>query len=121
MSKKETRRAARQAYPKAKNATATKSKTKSGAYTRTAAGQKSRPAAVNRGPKPPRLKRSFIWGIVWAFVYFAVIEWLWRSGSTTTQNAVVAVIAVFLFTAVFYFTDKFKYRRYLRKQKDSSK
>jgi hypothetical protein len=125
VSKKETRRAARQAFPKAKNAAATKKKTSGGAYTRRTVSSGSRGAsggargAAGRGtPRPPSLKRSLIYGVIWAFLYFVVIQWLWKSaGTTTTINIFFSVMGALLFTGVFYLVDRFKYRRYQRKQK----
>jgi len=122
MSKKETRRAARQAFPKAKGATPAKSRTSGGAYTRRTAGNRSRSAPASRVPRPPTIKRSLIYGVIWAVIYFVFISWVWKTaGSTLQVNAILSVLAVFLFSGVFYFVDWYKYRRYVRKQKGSSK
>lgn len=129
MSKKEIRRAAREAFPKAKNATAKRTKTSGGAYSKRTVGGGSRstsgPSRDASGryiPKPPSIRRSLIYGIIGAFVYFVVIQWLWRSAGTTTQvNIFFSAVGALLFTGVFYLTDRWKYRRYMRKHKDSSK
>jgi hypothetical protein len=128
MSKKETRRAARQAFPKAKGAPTGKGMaggrgaTRSGAYTKRTTGTRSRAAALPRGVKPPSVKRSAIHAVIWAVIYFVFITWIWKAaGTTMASNAIISFAFMFLFMGVFYFVDWFKYRRYQRKQKDSTK
>jgi hypothetical protein len=115
MSKKATRRAAREAFPKAKTPPPKRS-----AY-----GQRPRRTSAGaRGPyapKPASVKKAVIWGAIMAFLYFAVIQWIWKGGGMTTLgNVIVALIGFVIFVAVVYGTDHFKYQRYLRK-KGSSK
>lgn len=122
MSKKETRRAARQAFPKAKGTTPVKSRSSGGAYTRRTSSNRGRSAPVGRVPRPPTIKRSAIHGIIWAAIYFIFITWIWKSaGSTLQVNAILSAMGFLLFTVVFYFVDWFKYRRYVQKQKGPSK
>jgi hypothetical protein len=118
MSKKQTRRAAREAFPKAKNPPAKK----------TPYGQRpSKSSSAGRGRsgssavRPPSFKKAVIWGAVMAFLYFVVIQWAWKNnGMTTLGNVVIALVGFVIFAGVVYATDHFKYQRYLRK-KGSSK
>jgi hypothetical protein len=120
MSKKETRRAARDAFPKAKTPPPTK-----GAYgsrSRTSSGSRSRTATTARsGVKPPSWKRAVTLGVVMGVIYFLLIQYGWKSGAGTLGNVIVAVIGFVIFAGVVYGVDRFKYQRYLRKQKPSSK
>lgn len=56
-----------------------------------------------------------------AFLYFALIEWGWKSGSTTKGNALLSFILFFLYAGVAYGTQRFTYRRKLNRMKGSSK
>jgi hypothetical protein len=119
MSKKATRRAAREAFPKAKNPPP-----KKGIYsarTRPGPGSKPARAAYRPGaPRPASIKRAAIWGVVMAIIYFVFITFLWKSGGTLLGNALVAIASFIIFAAVIYGVDHFKYQRYLKK-KGSSK
>ena len=118
MSKKETRRAARQAFPKAKTPPP-----KRGAYgqrTRSSAKPKSS-GSSRQGVRPPSPRRAIITGIVMAAIYFVLIEYAWSSGASTGANLLIAVIALVVFAGVVYGVDRWKYRRYLNKQGKSSK
>ncbi len=121
MSKKETRRASRQAFPKAKTAGGTKA----GARVKSSGATRSQSAA-RPGPKPPTIKRAAIQGAILAVLYFLaaefVIERIWGpQGTTTLANVIFALGAFVLYTGIAYGADTFKYRRSLRKQKGSSK
>ncbi|MBN1628575.1 MAG: hypothetical protein JW990_02320 [Thermoleophilia bacterium] len=119
MSKKATRRAAREAFPKAKTPATTK-----GAYgsrSRTSVGSRSRTTPARSGMKPPSWKRAVISGVAMAVIYFLLIQYGWKSGASTLGNVIVAVIGFVIFAGVVYGIDRFKYQRYLRKQKPSSK
>lgn len=122
MSKKEIRRAARDAYPKAKRAPAARKGT-GGAYSKRTIAPGSRSATGRSGARPPSVKRSAIIGVVWAALYFAIIQWLWKSNASLVANIVFSVLGALLFTGVFYGVDWFKYRRYRRQHdnKDPSK
>ena len=113
MSKKATRRAARDAFPKAKNPPP-----KRDAYS-----TRTRPKSANRGrasvrpqARPASLKRAAIWGVVMAILYFAMVEWAWKSGASTLGNIIISIGTFVVFSAVIYATDHFKYQRYLRKK-----
>lgn len=67
------------------------------------------------------MKRSAITGLVMAVLYFVLIQWAWKSGASMLANVIISVAGFVLFAAVTYGIDKFKYQRYLRKQKQSSK
>jgi hypothetical protein len=120
MSKKETRRAARQAFPKAKTAAGGKTRT-GGARAKGSGGSKNRGPA--RGtPRPPSLRRAVTQGVILAAIYFLVIELTpLGGGSPVGTNIIVSVVGFLVFAGVAYGADKFKYQRYLRKQKGSSK
>ncbi len=132
MSKKEIRRAARDAFPKAKGASSAKGR--SGAYSKRTYQAKPRGAAsggrTTTGgravPRPPSIKRSVIFGAVAAVLYFAFIQWLLprmikMQESSIVSNLVVSGAGLLLFAAVNYMTDRFRYRRYLRKKDGSGK
>jgi predicted phage tail protein len=118
MSKKATRRAARQAFPKAKNPATTKSGART--RTRTSAASRSR-TAPRQTNRPPSIKRAATQAVIMAALYFVFIQWLWKSGATTIGNVLVSLGAFIIFTGVVYGVDKFKYQRKLRKAKESSK
>jgi hypothetical protein len=122
VSKKEIRRAARDAFPKAKGTSAARGRGTGGAYGRRSLTVGPRSTAGRNVPRPPSVKRSAIIGVIWAVLYFAIIQWLWKSSAGLGANAVFSVIGAILFTGVFYWVDRFKYRRYQRQHnKDSSK
>ena len=116
MSKKETRRAARDAFPKAKTPPPTK-----GAYgsrSRPSGGNRSRTATAARtGVRPPSIRKAVISGVAMAVIYFLLIQYGWKSGAGTLGNFIVAVIGFVIFAGVVYGIDRFKYQRYLRKRK----
>lgn len=112
MSKKATRRAARQAFPKAKTPPPAKGSYRTRPRSAGASRSTSRPTT-----KPPSVKRALIWGILMAVVYFLLIEYGWKSGATRLGNLIIAVVALVLFAAVVYAVDWYKYRRFQNKQK----
>jgi hypothetical protein len=118
MSKKETRRAARQAFPKAK--TPPPARSSYGNRPRSQRPGQNRVAA-RQTAKPASLKKAVIWGAVMAVIYFVLIQWGWSSGATAVGNAIIALISFVVFSAAVYGVDRWKYSRYLRKQKGSSK
>jgi hypothetical protein len=120
MSKKATRRAAREAFPKAKNPPVRRSRFEQ--RQRPTSGQR-RPAGAGYNPRVPRpasIKRALIWGVIMAVIYFAFIQFLWKSQGTTIGNLFIAAASFIIFAAVVYGVDHFKYQRYLKK-KGSSK
>jgi hypothetical protein len=131
MSKKEKRRAARQAFPKAKTPpAASRGRYASGPRGRTSAGAaRSRAAAAGRAGgqggvralRPPTIKKAAITGAILAFAYFSLIEWGWKSGGTTELNALISIAGFFLYSGVAYGVGMWTYRRRLRKMKGSSK
>jgi hypothetical protein len=125
MSKKETRRAARQAYPKAKSGAAAK-----GSGGKGKGGGKSAVAkdASGRPLRPPTLKRAAIQGAILAVLYFVVIEFLWvqkdASGartSNTLTSVIIALAGFVIYTGIAYAVDKYTYQRKLRKSKGAAK
>lgn len=118
MSKKETRRAARQAFPQLKNPPPVRSRFD----TRPARprGGKGRSTA-GQGLRPPSWRRAVIQGVIVAALYFVLIQWAWKSGASTAANLIVSLIAFIVFTGVAYWVDRFKYQRKLRKLKGPSK
>ena len=121
MSKQEIRRAARDAFPKAKRSSTAKKYSTGGAYTKrnyTAGGQQTGGRNV---PKPPSLVRSIVVGVGVGILFFVVIQWLWRQeGVTTNYNLVTAAVGTVLFACVNYLTESIRYRRYMRKHDGSS-
>jgi len=116
MSKKEKRRAARQAFPKAKSSPSSGSRL--GSRSR---GARRSGAAASSQIRVPTLRRAAIQGAILAVLYFVFIQWVWKSGAPTAANLVFAAGGFILYTAVAYGIDVFKYRRALRKAKGSSK
>ena len=123
MSKKQMRRAARDAFPKAKRASSAKGRGSGGAYSRRTSSGATRSTASRPTVRPPSIKRSLIFGVIVAFLYFALLQWGLKGASTWT-NVFFSLVGVFLFTGVNYWVERFKYQRHLRTQnerKDSSK
>lgn len=121
MSKKATRRAARDAFPKAKTPPP-KTRGAYGSRSRTVGGGRSRAAAAARtGVGPPSWKKAVISAAVMAVIYFLLIEYGWKSGASTLGNVIVAAIGFVIFAGVVYGIDTVKYRRYVRKHKSSLK
>jgi hypothetical protein len=117
MSKKAKRRAARQAFPKAKVPATSKGRSSSGVYrsrSRSTAAQRSRSTGGSRDLKPPSIKKAVILAVILGFAYFAVIQWGWKSGSSTQGNAIVAILGAIVYGGVIYGVDWFKYRRKTR-------
>ncbi len=67
------------------------------------------------------MKRAAIQGAILAVLYFIVIQYLWKQGTSTTANLLVAIGGFFLYTGIAYAVDRFKYQRKLQKLKGSSK
>jgi Flp pilus assembly protein TadB len=118
MSKKATRRAARQAFPELKNPAPARSRFDTRATN--PRGSKSRSSA-SQALKTPTLKRAAIQGFIVAALYFIFIQWIWKSGAAPAVNLFYAAGGFVLYTGVAYWVDKFKYQRKLRKLKGSSK
>lgn len=126
MSKKATRRAARQAFPKAP-APGTKTAGTKSTGSRSLAGAKTK----GRGApalKPPSWKRAAIQGGILAFLYFLVVQfWLAPKDAAGHRTAniwgslLVAVIGFVAYTCVAYLVDRYNYNRKLRKLKGSAK
>ena len=131
MSKKAKRRAARQAFPKAKSAppAASRGRYAGGARGRTSAGSRGRvQSSQARGRsaaqtlRPPTIKRAAITGAIMAFLYFAVIQWMWKSSGSSTKGTVIMSLALFfVYAGVVYGVERWKYQRRLRSMKGSSK
>jgi hypothetical protein len=120
VSKKEIRRAARDAFPKAKGASRAGG-SRGGAYSKRTYQAKPRAAAGGGRtvPKPPSIRRSLIMGAVAAVFYFVLIQWVIRLGNASlVSNLLVAAVGLLLFSGVNYLTENIRYRRYLRKRKD---
>lgn len=116
MSKKEIRRAARDAFPKAKGARGRQGSSASSKRGRTVGTGSAASANV---PKPPSWRRSLIIGAITAFALFALIEWAFHLNDATTYgNLAFAGVAFVLYTGLNYVIERTKYRRYLRKNKD---
>lgn len=123
MSKKATRRAARQAFPQARPSAAGPKRGRSGA------GQSGRTKAGGARPlRPPSWKRAAIQGAVLAILYFVVIQYVWvpkdAAGNRTANvyaSLLVAVVGFIAYTCIAYLVDRFTYNRRLRKLKGSGK
>ena len=119
MSKKETRRAARQAFPGGPPTVQRRDHIR---------GTKPQPTSKSRQPgapdlRPPSLKRAVIQGAILAALYFVLIRFIWKGAAATPITYVL-----FPLVGVRRRTrrsptgiDRFKYQRRLRKLKGSSK
>lgn len=119
MSKKQTRRAARQAFPGGATPPARRRDTIRGDRPRQA--KKKRPSSGSGGRpalRPPTLRRAVIQGAVLAVLYFIVIRFIWRQeGSSTSTYIIFPVAGFIIYTAIAYGIDKLTYERRLRKLK----
>jgi hypothetical protein len=124
MSKKQTRRAAREAFPKAK-APAPAAKPAGGKYSSKSAREKARTTQAGgpRALRPPTWRRAAMQGGILAVLYFVVIQFLWKGNSTPTiwGSLIIAVGGFILYTGIAYYVDRFNYNRKLRRLKGSSK
>jgi len=121
VSKKELRRAARGAFPKAKNASTARRRGSGGAYSKRqhAVGPRATGSSV---PRTPSLKRALTMGVIAALLYFALIQWVIHLGnSTLLSNALIAALGFLLFTGAEYLAEQFRYRRYMRRHKGLDK
>jgi hypothetical protein len=126
VSKKEIRRAARDAFPKARGASTARARGTRGTVNRRQQTAAGRPAPGRAVPRPPSIKRSLIFGAVAAVLYFVFIQWglprLFNVKSTGIySNLLVSVLGLLLFAGVNYMSERFKYRRYIGKSKGPSK
>ena len=126
MSKKATRRAARDAYPKAKTPPAG-TKPAGGKYSSKGARTKAK-ASGPQALKPPSWRRAAIQGVVLAVLYFLVVQfWLAPKDAAGNRTAniwgslLVAVIGFIAYTCIAYLVDRWNYTRRLRKLKGSAK
>jgi hypothetical protein len=118
MSKKETRRAARQAFPKAAGG----ARAGAGARGKGSGDGKSR-GTTRQIVKPPSVKRAAIQGAIVAALYYLVVRFLfWGGGGTSTAISIIfPVMGFFVYAGIAYAIDRFKYQRSLRKLSGSSK
>ena len=123
MSKKATRRAAREAFPKAKTPTA-------GPRPRPAGGKYSSKTARDRAKatsspalKKPNLKRALIQGLILGVLYFVVIQYVWKGSNKPNVygSLLISFIGFLAFTAISYFVDRFTYNRRRNKLKGPGK
>jgi hypothetical protein len=114
MSKKETRRAAREAFPKAK-APVAKQRPVGGKYSSKTAKEKAKTRTVQT-IKKPSLKRAAIQGIILAVLYFVII-WVWQKGGGLSfwGALIIAVLGFVFFTVIAYAIDRYTYNRKMRK------
>ena len=117
MSKKATRRAARDAFPKAKAPRPT-----GGKYSSKNARVKAK-ARTTPALKRPSLKWALIKGAGLGILYFVVIQYIWKGSNTPNVwvSLLISFIGFAAFTAIAYFVDRFNYNRRLRKLKGSGK
>ena len=127
MSKKETRRAARQAFPQAP-VKPNRSKTygqrqRPSTRTPSRSSRPSRPSGSGRRElKPPSLKRAAIQGAILVVLYLIIIRFFWKQPGTTVFAYVILGVGGFIvYTAVAYGIDKFTYQRRTRKPNGSAK
>jgi hypothetical protein len=123
MSKKATRRAAREAFPKAKVPVSTKSSGRSsgGKYTSKAARQKATVARGAPGLKPPSWKRSLIIGLGLGVAYFLMTHYWQKDKLNIWGELLISFLGFVFFTLISYFTDKWTYERRKKKLQGSGK
>ncbi len=132
MSKKETRRAARDAFPKAPAPAPRKgakyAPRQSGAkYTSKTQKQKARVQTAGQTVKKPSWIRAVIFAAVLAVLYFVMIQYLWvpkdengNPTSTVWGSLLIAVIGFVVFVFIVYLTDRLTYQRKMRKLQGGS-
>lgn len=120
MSKKEKRRAARAAFPKA---APRPDRSKTYGQRPSPKARSPRTAPTGRQTlRPPTLKRAAIQGAILAVLYLFIIRFVWTQPGTTTLTYIIMPVAGFVvYTGVAYAIDKFTYQRRLRKLKGPSK
>ncbi len=117
MSKKETRRAARQSFPGGPPTVRKRDQVRG---TKPQATSKKKPGASNL--RPPSWKRAAIQGAILAALYLILIRFIWKQeGGNPVTYIVLPVAAFVLYTAIAYTLDRYKYQRGLRKLKEQSK
>lgn len=122
MSKKATRRAARQAFPKAPVRAKPANRAKTYGQRSARPTRSSRPTRSAPALRPPTLKKAAIQGAILAILYLVVIRFLWKQPGTGTLTYIIMPVAGFIiYTAVAYGVDKFTYQKRLRKLKGPSK
>jgi hypothetical protein len=126
MSKKATRRAARDAFPKAPVPTKPGAKYAArpagGKYTSKAAKERAKTQG-GQMLKPPTWKKSLIVGLFLAVIFF-LMTYYWRTGDkhpTVWGALLVSAIGFIFFTLISYFTDKWTYERRKKKLQGSGK
>lgn len=127
MSKKETRRAARQAFPKAP-AKPSRPKTygqrpsRSSGAARKPRSSQAKLASARASLKPPSWKRAVRNGAILVVLYLVLVIFFWKDESASTLTYVImAVVGFIVYSAVSYGVDKFTYQRRLRKLEQSHK
>lgn len=125
MSKKQTRRAARQAFPKAPVSARPANRSKTYGQRSARPSRSTRPTRSTRSApvlRPPTLKRAAIQGAILAVLYLLVIRfWLKEENTGTLTYIIMPVAGFIIYTGVAYAIDKFTYQRRLRKLKGPSK
>ncbi len=119
MSKKATRKAAREAFPKAKVPVSTKSS--GGKYSSKAARQKATVTRGAQGLKPPSWKRSLIIGLGLGVAYFLMTHYWQKDKLNIWGELLISFLGFVFFTLISYFTDKWTYERRKKKLQGSSK
>lgn len=132
MSKKATRRAARDSFPKApppppKRGTKYAARPTGGKYSSKSQKQRAKASGRSPGLRKPSWKRAVIWGLILAFLYFVMMHWIWApknaAGERTATiwgSLLISAIGFVLFALIVFFTDRFTYQRKLRKLKGGS-
>jgi hypothetical protein len=124
MSKKATRRAARQAFPKAPVRANPANRSKTYGQRSARPSRSTRPTRSAPTLRPPTLKRAAIQGVILAVLYLVVIRFLWKTGNENTSNwtyVIMPVAGFIIYTGVAYGIDKLTYQRRLRKLQGPSK
>jgi len=122
MSKKETRRAARQAFPGGPPQERRRDNIRGTKPQPVSKKRQGRGGGARQNLRQPSLKRAVIQGAILAVLYFILIRFIWKDpGANWTTYIVVPLVGFVIFTGVAYGVDKFTYQRRLRKLKGSSK
>jgi hypothetical protein len=120
MSKKETRRAAREAFPKAK-VPAPASRPAGGKYSSKGAKQKAK-SKTAQAIKAPTWRRAIIMGLIFGIMYFCLIHFWQKGGGLNVWGSLLFAFGGFVvFSVIIYFSDKFVYKRKLRRLQGTGK
>lgn len=98
MSKKQTRRAAREAFPKAKSGSAKK-------------GAGSGQTRQSGGPKPPTWRGAVMWSAAFTVIFLVIFRYVMKSSMPTTTYVIWGVVWFVIYVPFMYYTNQWQYKK----------